>query len=168
MDIHEVLEFVDKAVYANTGKYLNDLQQEIIKGTLKQMKYPEIADSYGCTAGHAKDVGYELWKMLSNIFEKPLNKKNLKAALERKGNLNIWGNSFGNSNMYENGNTISYIKLCPDCSIPLTEGDQQESSDVECAKERVTSEATAKLQKLGLSDEQIQAILAEVLNLVTE
>jgi hypothetical protein len=42
MDIHEVLQFVDKVVYAKTGKRLNDLQRGIIEGTLKQQKYGSI------------------------------------------------------------------------------------------------------------------------------
>ncbi|TAD93359.1 MAG: hypothetical protein EA000_01415, partial [Oscillatoriales cyanobacterium] len=60
MDTAHILQFVDEVVCAKTGKHLNDLQRKIIKGILKQQKYSDIADTYGCTAGHAKDVGYKL------------------------------------------------------------------------------------------------------------
>ncbi|MEK0196193.1 hypothetical protein WME70_32950, partial [Microcoleus anatoxicus PTRS1] len=108
MDIHEVLQFVDKVVYAKTGKRLNDLQRGIIEGTLKQQKYTEIADTYRLTQGHVKDVGYELLQMLSNAFDEPVDKGNLKSVLERQGNLNISDCTFGNSNI------IGYINVCSD------------------------------------------------------
>ena len=89
MQVHKVLQFVDEAVYLKTGKHLNDLQRGIIEGTLNRQKYYDIAQSYGCSAGHAKDVGYELLEMLSKIFDEPVDKGNLKSVLERQGNLNI-------------------------------------------------------------------------------
>ena len=89
MNIHEVMQFVDEVFYLKTGKHLNDLQRGIIEGTLKRQKYSDIAETYGCTAGHAKDVGYALLQMLSNIFDEPIDKGNLKSVLERQGNLNI-------------------------------------------------------------------------------
>ncbi|MEK0189622.1 hypothetical protein WMG39_32970, partial [Microcoleus anatoxicus PTRS2] len=67
MNTADILEFVDEAIRAKTGKHLNNLQRGIIKGILKQQKYSDIADTYGCTAGHAKDVGYKLLQMLSDV-----------------------------------------------------------------------------------------------------
>ncbi len=80
MDIREVLQFVEEVVYAKTGNHLNDLQRDIIEGTLKRQKYVDIADSYGCSAGHAKDAGYELLQMLSDVFGEPVDKYNLKSG----------------------------------------------------------------------------------------
>ncbi len=57
MDTAPILQFVDEVLSAKTGKHLNDLQRGIIDGILKRQKYCDIADTYGCTAGHAKDVG---------------------------------------------------------------------------------------------------------------
>ncbi|MEG4535589.1 hypothetical protein [Microcoleus sp. D2_18a_D3] len=62
MDTAHILQFVDKVLSAKTGKHLNDLQRGIIEGILNRQKYSDIADTYGCTAGHAKDVGYKLWE----------------------------------------------------------------------------------------------------------
>ncbi len=34
MQIHELLQFVDDAVYLNTGEHLNDIQRAVIEGSL--------------------------------------------------------------------------------------------------------------------------------------
>jgi hypothetical protein len=95
MDTAHILQFVDKLLSAKTGKHLNDLQCKIIDGILNRKKYSDIADSYGCTAGHAKDVGYELLQMLSDVFGEPVDKGNVESVLERQLNLNI---NFGDRN----------------------------------------------------------------------
>ena len=155
MDIHQVLEFVDKVVYAKTGKRLNDLQRGIIEGTLKQQKYSEIADTYRLTQGHVKDVGYELLQMLSDTFDEPVDKGNLKSVLARQDNLNI---SFGNSNI------IGYINVCSDLPTATPDENQPKTPDFQQAKDEAKIETIGKLRLFGLSDEQI----AEVLRLTLE
>lgn len=155
MDTHQVLEFVDKVVYAKTGKRLNDLQRGIIEGTLKQQKYSEIADTYRLTQGHVKDVGYELLQMLSDTFDEPVDKGNLKSVLERQDNLNI---SFGNSNI------IGYINVCSDRPTATPDENQPKTPDFQQAKDKAKIEMVGKLRQFGLSDEQI----AEVLGLTLE
>lgn len=155
MDIHQVLEFVDKVVYAKTGKRLNDLQRGIIEGTLKQQKYTEIADTYRLTEGHVKDVGYELLQMLSNAFDEPVDKGNLKSVLERQDNLNI---SFGNNNI------IGYINVCSDRPTATPDENQPKTPDFQQAKDEAKIETVGKLRQFGLSDKQI----AEVLRLTLE
>jgi hypothetical protein len=155
MDTHQVLEFVDKVVCAKTGKRLNDLQRGIIEGTLKQQKYAEIADTYRLTEGHVKDVGYELLQMLSNAFDEPVDKGNLKSVLERQDNLNI---SFGNNNI------IGYINVCSDRPTATPDQNQPKTPDVQQAKDEAKIEKIGKLRQFGLSYEQI----AEVLGLTLE
>ncbi len=155
MDTHQVLEFVDKVVYAKTGKRLNDLQRGIIEGTLKQQKYAEIADTYRLTQGHVKDVGYELLQMLSDTFGEPVEKGNLKSVLERQDNLNI---SFGNNNV------IGYINVCSDRPTATPDESQPPTPDLRRDKYLAKIETIAKLRQFGLSDEQI----AESLGLTLE
>jgi len=108
MDTAHILQFVDEVFSANTGKHLNDLQRKIIEGILKRQKYSDIADTYGCRAGHAKDVGYELLHMLSDVFGEPVDKRNLKSVLKRQSTIKI---ALNNSNNIEgNSNTINYSK----------------------------------------------------------
>ncbi|MEG4092949.1 hypothetical protein [Microcoleus sp. Pol12B4] len=89
MDTAHILQFVDEVLSAKTGKHLNDLQRKIIEEIRNRQKYSDIANTYGCTAGHAKDVGYELLHMLSDAFDERVDKGNLESILERQLNLNI-------------------------------------------------------------------------------
>ncbi len=162
MDIHEVLQFVDKVVYAKTGKCLNDLQRGIIEGTLKQQKYAEIADTYRLTQGHVKDVGYELLQMLSDTFGEPVEKGNLKSVLDRQGNLNIWDCTIGNSNI------IGYINVCSDRPTATPDESQPPTPDLRRDKHLAKIETIAKLRQFGLSDEQIAESLELTLDEVKQ
>ena len=116
METADILKFVDEVVCAKTGKRLNDLQRGIIEGILKRQKYSDIANTYGCTAGHAKDVGYELLHMLSDVFGEPVDKRNLKSVLKRQSTIKI---ALNNSNNIEgNSNTINYINGCSELPTP--------------------------------------------------
>jgi len=107
MDTADILKFVDEVVCAKTGKHLNDLQRGIIEGILKRQKYSDIADTYGCTAGHAKDVGYELLQMLSDVFGEPVDKRNLKSVLKRQSTIKIALNNSNNIDVIATQLTIS-------------------------------------------------------------
>ena len=166
MPIHEVLQFVDEAVYLKTGKRLNDLQRGIIEGTLKRQKYSDIAEAYGCSAGHAKDVGYALLQMLSDVFDEPVDKGNLKSVLERQGNLNISFGDFGDRSI--NSNVIGCVnfgseqpKGTPDKSQPAASNFQQHSKNQ-------TKIKIEKLRQFGLSDEQIAEALELPLEVVKQ
>lgn len=160
MQVNELLQLVDDAVYLNTGKHLNDLQRGVIEGTLKYQKYADIAENCGCSAGHAKDVGYELLKMLSDIFGEPVDKSNLKSVLERQGNVNI---SLGNRSI--NSNVIGCINI--GSKQPKTKPDKSHSGNSKLKqrnKNKTQIEKISKLRYFGLNDEQI----AEVLELPLE
>ncbi|WP_343277549.1 hypothetical protein [Kamptonema sp. UHCC 0994] len=117
MDTANILQFVDEVVCAKTGKRLNDLQRGIIEGILKRQKYSDIAESYGCTAGHAKDVGYKLLQMLSDVFGESVDKRNLKSVLKRQSIIKV---ALNNSNNIDgNSNTINYINACSE--LPTTQ-----------------------------------------------
>lgn len=164
MQIHELLQFVDDAVYLNTGDHLNDIQRAVIEGSLNHQKYSQIAENCGCSAGHAKDVGYELLQLLSDIFDEPVDKRNLKSALERQGNINIsFGDNIGdnNSNIFGKGS----IKIS--CKNPQNKSDKNNSIHPKFKhrkKNKTQIEKIDKLRYFGLSDEQI----AEVLDLPLE
>ena len=159
MDIQEILHFVDDAVCAKTGQRLSDLQRAIIEGILNRQKYSVIAKNYGCTTGHAKDEGYELLQMLSNIFGESVNKKNIKSVLERQGNLNI---TFGNSNV------IGYINFCSDPPKATPEPSQPDTDTFERGKNQAMIERIGKLRQFGLSDEQIADVLSLLLQVVKQ
>lgn len=158
MQVHKVLQFVDEAVYLKTGKHLNDLQRGIIEGTLKRQKYCDIAENYGCSPGHAKDVGYELLEILSKVFEEPVDKGNLKSVLERQGNLNI---SLGNKSISSvNNNIIGCLNV----------GSEQPNAtpDKSQPKNQTNIETINKLRQFGLSNEQIAQALELPLEVIKQ
>lgn len=165
MNTADILEFVDEAIRAKTGKHLNNLQRKIIEGILKQQKYSDIADTYGCTAGHAKDVGYKLLQMLSDVFDEPVDKYNLKSVLERQLNLNI---NLGdrNNTHFGHSNTINYINGCSELPTPTPDKTRSETPDFQDSTNKVKIEMVGKLRQLGLKDEQIAEVLGLALEVV--
>jgi hypothetical protein len=157
MQVHKVLQFVDEAVYLKTGKHLNDLQRGIIEGTLNRQKYCDIAQSYGCSAGHAKDVGYELLEMLSDVFDEPVDKGNLKSVLERQGKFNI---SFGNKSNNINTEIIGCLQFGSEQPSTTPDKNQRDIHNFQqSSKNQTNIETIEKLRQFGLSDEQIAQAL---------
>ena len=166
MDTAHILQFVDKVLSAKTGKHLNDLQRGIIEGILKRQKYSDIADTYGCTAGHAKDVGYKLLQTLSDVFDEPIDKGNLESVLERQLNLNI---NFGDrTTNFGNSNTINYINGCSELPTPTPDKSGAETPDFQVSTNQVKIEMVGKLRQLGLKDEQIAEVLGLALEVVKQ
>ena len=164
MDIREVMQFVDEIVYAKTGKRLSDLQRGIIEGTLKRQKYKDIAEKYNCTTGHTKEVGYELWRMLSEVFGETVDKKHLQSILERQINLNV---SFDKSSI--SSKVIGCIINNSDNPNPTPDKNQPVTSDLQQQSNNQTQiEKVEKLRQFGLSHEQIAEVLELPLEVVKQ
>lgn len=84
MDIKVALEFANELVFAQTGKYLDDLQTAIFREAWQGKSFTEIAESYPCNESYAKAVGSQLWKLLSSALGEKVTKKSLRTALERR------------------------------------------------------------------------------------
>jgi hypothetical protein len=161
MDVKELLKFVDESMFAKTGKRLNDLQRQVIEGALKHQKYGDIAESFERSEGHVKDTGYELLQMLSDIFEEPVKKGNLKSVLERQrsnvtvnvGDGNV-GN-FGHINNCVNFNSDSKPKTN---QVPLEKSDSQREKQIAKIK---------KLRDRGLTDDEVAELLEIPLESIT-
>jgi hypothetical protein len=83
MDAEAVLAWLDTTIPAQTGEQLSELQKVILQQVWQGRKYLEIANYYGCTEGHAKDVGSQLWKLLSFALQQKITKSNCRSTLER-------------------------------------------------------------------------------------
>jgi len=83
MDAEAALAWLDTIIPAQTGERLSDLQKVILQQVWLGRKYLDIANDYGCTEGHAKDVGSQLWKLLSQVLREKITKGNCRATLER-------------------------------------------------------------------------------------
>ena len=89
MSVEQALVLVDNIVYSKTGKHLNDLQANILDRVWRGQKYLAIADEYGCTEGHAKDVGSLLWNIISEALQEKVNKSNFRSVIQRHLDANI-------------------------------------------------------------------------------
>ncbi|MEH1894354.1 MAG: tetratricopeptide repeat protein [Nostoc sp.] len=83
MDAEAALAWLDAIIPPQTGERLSDLQKVILVQVWLGRKYLDIAHSYGCTEGHAKDAGSHLWKLLSKVLREKITKSNCRATLER-------------------------------------------------------------------------------------
>jgi hypothetical protein len=83
MDTQELVNYLDELLYDSTGKHIDSLQVAILKGVLNGEKYQDIAKEYKCSASHAKDEAYKLWRSLSQTFNEDINKSNFKAVIDR-------------------------------------------------------------------------------------
>lgn len=83
MDAEAALAWLDAIIPPETGERLSDLQKVILVQVWLGRKYLDIAHCYGCTEGHAKDAGSQLWKLLSKVLREKITKSNCRATLER-------------------------------------------------------------------------------------
>ncbi|CAH2572583.1 putative WD repeat-containing protein alr2800 [Planktothrix rubescens] len=113
MDVQEILKWADQLVLDKTGKHLSSLQQAVLTGVWNSQKYNEIADDYHCTEANVKRVAASLWKMISEELDEKVDKKNLRATLERYYISNSNVGNFAQSKFYG-----SSINLCGENSHP--------------------------------------------------
>ena len=83
MNSTEVLELVDDLIFAQTGKHLDYLQKNVLEGTIEGKAYPEIAKDSGFSESHVKNVGQELWHLLSLVLGEKVKKANFKGVFEK-------------------------------------------------------------------------------------
>ncbi|EAZ89469.1 NB-ARC domain-containing protein [Crocosphaera chwakensis] len=75
--------WLEQLIVNKTGDKLNWLQTVILEQVLQGDTYGEISEAYGYTEGHIKDIGSQLWQLLSQVLEQRINKKNCRAILEQ-------------------------------------------------------------------------------------
>lgn len=132
----------------------------MIEGALNHQKYVDIADSFERSEGHVKDTGYELLQMLSDVFEEPIKKGNLKSVLERQRSIifNVSDGSVGNV-----GDVINCVNFNSDRpkpksnQVPLEKPDSQKEKQISKIK---------RLRDLGLTEDEIVELLEMPLELV--
>lgn len=74
----------DDAVFKNTGKRLSDIEVEVLRGAWEGKSYDEIASQLVLSVNYInKDVGYRLWKKLSDALGEEVSKKSFRQALQR-------------------------------------------------------------------------------------
>lgn len=108
MDIEEFLELADNLIFTKTGKHLDHLQQAILRGTIQNCTYSEIAEDHYASESHVKWVGSELWKIISEELGETVKKSNFRAIFE-KGR--IYKNKISSAIVGETV-TVHHINIC--------------------------------------------------------
>ena len=70
-------------VFAKTGQHLDNLQEAILRGTMQGEKYTKIADEIHCNESYVRQIGSELWHILSEELGEDVNKTNFRSAMGR-------------------------------------------------------------------------------------
>ncbi|MEZ2229798.1 MAG: NB-ARC domain-containing protein [Microcoleus sp.] len=89
MNLKEMLKFADEIVFAKTGQHLDDLQDAVLRGTLQRETYKQIAKDFDCSESRIREIGSELWQILSEELGEDINKKNFRSAIERLQNASV-------------------------------------------------------------------------------
>ena len=83
MNLKEVLKMADEIVFAKTGKHLDNLQEAILRGTLQGQRYTKIAEEIHCNENYVRQVGSELWQILSEQLGEDVSKSNFRSTMGR-------------------------------------------------------------------------------------
>lgn len=83
MNITEILQFADRIVFSHTGKHLDHVQEAVVKGVWEGQTYAEIGEECHRSEARVRDVGYKLWKTLSESLGEEVNKSNFSWAIQR-------------------------------------------------------------------------------------
>jgi AAA+ ATPase superfamily predicted ATPase len=127
MNLKEVLTLADKIVFEKTGQHLDDLQEALLRGTLQRDTYKQIAKDFECSESNVRQIGSQLWQILSEELGEEVSKTNFRSALQRF-QISIYSNV-----AKEESVQINSINLCkgarnsPD--IPNSHPPNQETSN---------------------------------------
>jgi hypothetical protein len=82
MDVTEVLQCADRLVFTKT-KHLDDVQKAVITGVYQGKTYDEIADDCKRSESRVRNIGRQLWQILSTQLGEDVNKYNFRSTIER-------------------------------------------------------------------------------------
>jgi hypothetical protein len=120
MNVEEALQILDTVIFNKVNRHLKDVEIIILKGSWQGLNYDEIANNEGYTAKYLRqDVGFKLWKLLSEALGEEVNKTNFRAAVERS-HLN--NNNILKTELHQNiSNPIKneFLPEYPKGSVPL-------------------------------------------------
>ena len=90
MKFEQALEVANISVFAQSGRYLTDVETAVLMGAWQSQTYEQIADASGYSVSYiTRDVGPKFWKLLSQALGQAVSKTNFQAALERRWRLSL-------------------------------------------------------------------------------
>ena len=79
---------------------LSDVQEMVCRQSLEGATYSEMALDFGYNTDYIKEVGAQLWKLLSIKLQMKVTKKNLWAAIRKTSLVTSCGGDSGQSKPY--------------------------------------------------------------------
>ncbi|MEG5078612.1 NB-ARC domain-containing protein [Microcoleus sp. AT8-B2] len=123
MNLKEMLNVADRIVFEKTGQHLDDLQEAVLQGTLQRETYKEIAKDFNCSESRIREIGSQLWQILSEELGEDVSKSNFRSTMDRLQNSNAL--NFAN-------NVSSIFNICAEGrhppNIPNSHPPNQETS----------------------------------------
>jgi len=83
MNLKEALKIADRIIFEKTGQHLDDVQEAVLKGTLERETYKHIAKDFDCSESNVRQIGSELWQILSEKLGEKVSKTNFRSAMQR-------------------------------------------------------------------------------------
>jgi NACHT domain len=84
MDTEQLITYTDMIVFRKTHRHLRDIEVWILREAWNGSTYGEIATRYNYAPQYlCQDIGPKLWKLLSEVLEENVGKRNFRTCLER-------------------------------------------------------------------------------------
>ena len=84
MEINKALAIIDAAL---GSERLSDLQELVLVGTWQSQTYADIAEQYGYDGDYTREIGAQLWQLLSEALGERITKRNCHSVLGRLNRL---------------------------------------------------------------------------------
>jgi hypothetical protein len=86
--LEEARSITDSIIFETTGKHLSDVEVSILEGAWLRKTYQDIALEQDYSTEYLRqDVGFKLWRKLSNVLEERVGMRNFKEALSRNSTM---------------------------------------------------------------------------------
>ncbi len=80
LELQDVLKIANDGMQELNGKYLSDIQHNVIEGIWNNMTYAEMANTYGFNSNYIKRVARKLFQWWSGDLGKTVSKENMVAV----------------------------------------------------------------------------------------
>jgi WD40 repeat protein len=82
VEVEQLLTLINAVTARTRGRSLSEVEIALIKGAWEDQSYQDIADRSGYSINYLqRDIGPRFWKLLSDSFDKKINKTNLRTVL---------------------------------------------------------------------------------------
>ncbi len=143
MNLEEVLKLADKIVFTKTGQHLDDLQEAVLRGTLQRETYKQIAKDFDCSESNVRQIGSELWQILSEQLGEDVSKSNFRSAMERL-QVSIFSKNFAQDSVQ-----IGCVNYCGESKHPPDIPNSQNETTSNSKQTKTSHQELSEMPELG-------------------